>query len=231
VTETASPQDWQLSAEFGYEPPFGLAVSRSSVPRETFHPIAATDLSSAEYSWSELIAKRAVAKHLPEAKFLPGWNQEGPIFVWLVTSMTRERPMNYIHTVTDRPRAADSVHAFLQSFPIACFTLTVFTDVAYMQTLNLLFLHFSEWLLLAGIVFGSLGLLARLVEYLVRRRRPPWPAILGGVIVLLLAVINSFIHTADGWTAVMPYGLTLSILTVLAMIVTGWFAIRSVRHV
>ena len=139
--------------------------------------------------------------------------------------------MTYLQTVTERPRAADSVHSFLQSFPIACFTLTVFTDLAYVNTLNLLFLHFSEWLLLAGIVFGSLALLVHLVEYVVMRRRPSLRAIAGGLIVLVLAVTNSFIHTADGWTAVMPYGLTLSIVTVLVVILTAWFARRSMRHV
>ncbi|HEY6631396.1 MAG TPA: DUF2231 domain-containing protein [Rhizobiaceae bacterium] len=139
--------------------------------------------------------------------------------------------MTYIESATDRARAMEPVHAFLQSFPVACFTLTVFTDLAYMQTLNLLFLHFSEWLLFAGIVFGTLGLVVRFVDYLVRRRRPSWPSVLGGVVVLVLAAINSFVHTADGWTAVVPYGLALSILTVLAMVVTAWLARKGVRHV
>ena len=139
--------------------------------------------------------------------------------------------MTYVQTLTSRPLAANSIHAFLQSFPVSCFTLTVLTDLAYMQTLNLLWLHFSEWLLLAGLVFGSLGLLARLVDYVVRKVRPSWPAVIGGVVVLLLATLNSFIHTADGWTAVVPYGLMLSILTVLAMIATAWFGRRGVHHV
>ena len=139
--------------------------------------------------------------------------------------------MTYIDSVTDRTGAMESVHAFLQSFPIACFTLTVFTDLAYIQTLNLLFLHFSEWLLLAGIVFGTLALIVRFVDYLVRRRRPSWLAVLGSVVVLILAAVNSFVHTADGWTAVMPYGLALSIITVLAMAVTGWLGRRGVRYV
>ena len=139
--------------------------------------------------------------------------------------------MTYVQTLTSRPLAANSIHAFLQSFPVSCFTLTVLTDLAYVQTLNLLWLHFSEWLLLAGLVFGSLGLLARLVDYVVRKVRPSWPAVIGGVVVLLLATLNSFIHTADGWTAVVPYGLMLSILTVLAMIATAWFGRRGVHHV
>lgn len=126
---------------------------------------------------------------------------------------------------------ADPVHAALQAFPIACFSLTVLTDTAYIQTSNLLWLHFSEWLLLAGLVFGVLALLARAVHFLIYRSRPSWLALLGGVVVLILATINSFVHTADGWTAVVPYGLALSIGTVLVMILTAWLARPGVRYV
>jgi len=139
--------------------------------------------------------------------------------------------MSYSHTVPDSAMSANALHAFLQAFPVACFTLTVLTDLAYVQTLNLLWLHFSEWLLLAGLAFGCLGLLVRLLDYLVRKARPSWPAVIGGIVVLALATLNSFIHAADGWTAVVPYGLMLSILTVLAMIVTGWLGLKGERHV
>lgn len=144
--------------------------------------------------------------------------------------MTYDRARPGISPYADMPRAINFLHATLLSFPVACFSLTVLTDLAYVQTGNLLWLHFSEWLLLAGLVFGGLGLLVRLVDYLAWRVGPPWPAVVGGVVVLALAILNSFIHTSDGWTAVMPYGLAVSIITVLAMIVTGWLAWRGDRH-
>lgn len=81
------------------------------------------------------------------------------------------------------------------------------------------------------LVFGILAILAQFLDFAIRRVRHSWLAILGGIVVLLLAAINSFIHTADGWTAVVPYGLTMSALTVLAMIVTGWFGRWRARHV
>lgn len=139
--------------------------------------------------------------------------------------------MTYDHPWPDRVSVAGPLHATLLAFPIACFSLTVLTDIAYWRTLNLLWLHFSEWLLLAGLAFGVLALVVRAVDYLVRRVRPAWPSVLGGVVVLLVATLNSFIHTADGWTAVIPYGLTVSVATVLAMIVTGWFGRMGARHV
>ena len=124
----------------------------------------------------------------------------------------------------------NSIHQILRSFPIACFCLALATDIAYWQTANLLWLHFSEWLLLAGVSFGAIALVASLVDLLVRRVRPSWLAFLAGIVVLLLATFNNLVHTVDGWTAVVPYGLMLSALTVLAMIVTGVLANLGARH-
>ena len=124
-----------------------------------------------------------------------------------------------------------SIHSTLLAFPIACFSLAVATDVSYVRTVNLLWLHFSEWLLLTGLIFGVLAAFAYLVDYFICKLRPHWLALSGGIVVLLLAAINSFVHTADGWTAVVPYGLTLSVLTVLAMIITAWFGRMGARHV
>jgi len=139
--------------------------------------------------------------------------------------------MIYQNAWPERAWAMHSLHGALLAFPIACFTLTLLTDLSYWRTLNLLWLHFSEWLLLAGIVFGIVAALVRLVDFFVRGIRPAWLAVLGGVVVLLLAALNSFIHTSDGWTAVVPYGLIVSIVTVLAMLVTAWLDRMGVRHV
>ncbi len=130
------------------------------------------------------------------------------------------RPIGFLH----------GLYLVLLSFPVACFSLTVLTDIAYLQTSNLLWLHFSEWLLLAGLVFGAFALVVLLLNWLVTRARPPWMAILCGIVVLVLATINSFVHTADGWTAVMPWGLAFSVLTFVAMLVTAWFCREGAYH-
>jgi uncharacterized membrane protein len=134
--------------------------------------------------------------------------------------------MTYQHARLDRHRPIELLSSALLSFPVACFTLTVLTDIAYWQTLNLLWLHFSEWLLFAGLVFGALALVVLAIDFAISRVRPAWPAVLAGIGVMLLATLNSFVHTADGWTAVMPYGLALSALTVVAMIAAAWLGAR-----
>lgn len=127
------------------------------------------------------------------------------------------------------------IHATLAPFPIVCFTLTLLADIAYWQTSHLMWQRFAEWLLLAGIVFGVLAAVAGAIDFLVRREvRAPgaaWPHAIGSVIVLILAIVNSFVHAGDGWTAVVPTGLILSAVTVAVMIVSDWFGRAMVfRH-
>ncbi len=122
--------------------------------------------------------------------------------------------------------AGQPIHSMLVQFPIVCFTLTLFTDIAYWRTANLMWQYFSAWLLFAGLVFGALAVLAGVVDFLFRSVRSSgaaWPHAIGSLIVLALAIVNSLIHARDGWTAVVPWGLALSAATVLIMLVTNWF--------
>ena len=131
---------------------------------------------------------------------------------------------------TQTPPLLATIKTTLWSFPIAGFTLALASDLAYVQTSNLLWLHFAEWLLFAGISVGGLAFLVGAVDFLVSRRRPAWPAVVFAIVALVIALINNFVHTVDGWTAVMPLGLTLSSLTVLALLVAGFFAVIGARH-
>jgi uncharacterized membrane protein len=131
--------------------------------------------------------------------------------------------MAFPHPRSTAAIAGHPIHAALVAFPIACFWLTLFTDILYWQTSYLMWQHFSEWLLLAGLVVGGLAALAGIVDMFrreVRAQGPTWPHAIGGVIVLALAILNSFVHAADGWTGVVPWGLVLSVVTVLVMAVT-----------
>jgi uncharacterized membrane protein len=122
------------------------------------------------------------------------------------------------------------IHAFLASFPFVCFTLTLFTDIAFWQSSNLMWQNFSSWLLFAGLVFGGLAALAGIVDLVFRLSvggdGPAWPHAIASLLVLVLALLNSLVHAGDGWTAVVPYGLALSGATVLLMLVTAWLGAR-----
>jgi uncharacterized membrane protein len=119
------------------------------------------------------------------------------------------------------------IHSMLIQFPVVCFTLAFLTDLAYWRTADLMWYRFSAWLLLAGLVFGALAAIAGIIDFLARRelraQGPGWPHTIGSIAVLILAVINSFLHAGDGWTAIVPWGVALSAVTVIAMIVSDWF--------
>ncbi len=114
-----------------------------------------------------------------------------------------------------------ALHDAFASFPIACFTLVLITDVLYWQTANLLWQNFSAWLLFAGLVGGGLALVVDIVAVIARRGRSPAALLLLDVLVLVAAFVNSLVHARDGWTGVVPLGLALSALTVVLMLVAG----------
>ena len=134
--------------------------------------------------------------------------------------------MSHVPVPAQAVRVPQPLHAILVQFPVVCFTLALLTDVAYWQTANLMWQNFSAWLLFAGLVFAGLAMLAGIVDMLrpsVRRQGRSWVHAAGSLVVLGLALLNSFVHAADGWTAVVPWGLALSAVTVVAIIVTNWF--------
>lgn len=126
---------------------------------------------------------------------------------------------------TARPLTLYSFQAVLLAFPFVCFTLALLTDIAFWRSANLLWQDFSAWLLFAGLVVGGFAILnAILQSFLWQRRRGgviPWAFVIGGLIVLLLAFINSLVHARDGWTAVVPTGISLSAVTFVVMIVVA----------
>tara|TARA_R110002167_G_scaffold14667_6_gene59173 strand:+ start:619 stop:1002 length:384 start_codon:yes stop_codon:yes gene_type:complete len=110
-------------------------------------------------------------------------------------------------------------------FPIACFTGALLTDIAYAQTALIQWANFSAWLLAFGMLTGGIAFLFGLIDLFIGDWRSRgvlvWTRL--GVVVALLAIAlaNNFVHARDGWTSVVPTGLTLSVITVLLMIVSG----------
>lgn len=116
----------------------------------------------------------------------------------------------------------DRLHRFFRSFLVVCFTLTVVTDVAYWRTSFLMWHDVSAWLLLVGLVGGGFSLLAGLVGLAFRPRMRPATYWVTLVAVLGLGILNSFVHAGDGWTAIVPRGLAISILTMVVAYVALW---------
>jgi uncharacterized membrane protein len=131
----------------------------------------------------------------------------------------------------DNPRSTASlaghpIHAMLVPFPIACFVGVFVTDLAYWRSAAVMWETFSIWLLAAGLIMAGLAALAGLVDLAGSRRIRVLPAawlhMLGNLLVLILSLINAFVHSRDGYTAVVPTGLILSGIVVLLLVFTSW---------
>jgi len=116
------------------------------------------------------------------------------------------------------------LHRMLVSFSAAYFAGALVTDIAYWQMPDVLWERFSIWLILAGLVMAGLATVAYVIDLAGRRRieRPAWPRVVGYALAVLLSVVNAFVHSRDGYTAVVPSGLTLSALVVVVLLFTAW---------
>jgi uncharacterized membrane protein len=126
--------------------------------------------------------------------------------------------------VPQTTRGGHPVFHILVSFPIACFTCALFTDIIYGLSTNMMWADFSAWLLAVGMAGAVLAAIAGVVVLVAERhatpRHPVWPRVIGGLLVLAIAFLNNLVHSRDAWTSVMPLGLTLSAITVVVMLVT-----------
>jgi uncharacterized membrane protein len=117
-------------------------------------------------------------------------------------------------TVADRPRRSisivgRSIYGMLLPVPVG----------------NLVWLDFSNWLILFGLVFGAIGAIVLLIDFTrspALRNSGARTHLLFFYAALLVELFNAFVHDRDGWTAVAGTGMILSIVGALLILVAGW---------
>src|SRR6202161_2621382 len=114
------------------------------------------------------------------------------------------------------------IHKMLVSFSAAYFTGALVTDFVYWQMPDVMWDRCSIWLIIAGLVLAGFATVAYVIDLVTHRQidRPTLPRMVGYVIAVLLSLINAFVHSRDGYTAVVPLGLTLSGLVVIVLLLT-----------
>jgi uncharacterized membrane protein len=125
-------------------------------------------------------------------------------------------------TLTQKRRRRP-MHKVLVSFSAAYFAGALVTDIVYWQMPDVMWERFSIWLIVAGLIMAGLATIAFVIDLAGRSRieRPVWPRVVGYGLAVLLALINAFVHSRDGYTAVVPTGLMLSGLVVAVLVVTA----------
>jgi uncharacterized membrane protein len=126
-----------------------------------------------------------------------------------------------------RSAAAPRGHAIpgmLVWFSAAYFSGALVTDLVYWRMPDVLWERFSIWLIAAGLVMAGLGVVGYVVDLAFSRRIEwrAWPRAVGYATAVLISLVNAFVHSRDGHTAVVPTGLMLSGLVVAVLILTAW---------
>jgi uncharacterized membrane protein len=109
------------------------------------------------------------------------------------------------------------------SFSAAYFAGALVTDIVYWQMPDVMWERFSIWLIVAGLIMAVLATAAYAIDLLSRKRidRPAWPRAIGYALATLIALVNAFVHSRDGFTAVVPTGLMLSALVIVVLLLTA----------
>ena len=96
------------------------------------------------------------------------------------------------------------------------------TDLIYWRTPSSQWETVSIWLLTAGLIVAAVSGLALALDVALRRVAGlSWPRFWALTAAALLSLLNAFIHSRDGYTAVAPTGLALSAAVTLILVFVG----------
>lgn len=135
----------------------------------------------------------------------------------------------------ERDDAMHPIHGMLGAYPLAFFTAAFATDIAYANTAQMQWANFSVWLIAGGVAMAVLAAIAGIVDAVrgrgrVRRRQSSLHSVLT-IALLIVAVLNGFVHSRDAWTSVVPNGLILSAIASVLVLVTSWLGYSAERPV
>jgi uncharacterized membrane protein len=120
------------------------------------------------------------------------------------------------------PPSERPFYSFLIPFPVVCFVGAFVTDIAYLGSTSFIWETFSVWLLAAGLVMAAASVFAGIVDLLMKRRFEIGAGrLICACLVVVLSLVNVFIHSRDGYTAVVPTGIVLSGVVVLLLVATA----------
>ncbi|GAW41870.1 hypothetical protein SH203_02281 [Brevundimonas sp. SH203] len=120
------------------------------------------------------------------------------------------------------------LHRVLLAFPVALFPFALFTDIAYLRTAEMQWSNFSAWSIALALVFGGAAGVFLIVDLVLslRRGRSNWRIVhvVSLALAWVLGLVNAFKHSQDAWSSVGAFGLILSLLCTLLVLVAGWTA-------
>jgi uncharacterized membrane protein len=123
--------------------------------------------------------------------------------------------------------ARHPIHPILVTFPVATLVGALITDVVYWSMRDAFWAEASYWLLLAGIVTAVLSAITGIIDFFgierVRAHAAGWIHAGVNVTALVITIVNWWLRTDNPEGAIVPWGLTLSAITAIALAISGWY--------
>jgi uncharacterized membrane protein len=123
--------------------------------------------------------------------------------------------------------AGHPIHPMLIPFPVAFLVSALVTDLVFWSTADAAWATVSMWLLGAGVVTALVAALFGFTDFFgearIRSLSDSWQHMIGNLVAVVLALVNWWIRYRTGAAAgVFPYGVWLSLATVLLLLFNGW---------
>ncbi|MFE1743708.1 DUF2231 domain-containing protein [Coleofasciculus sp. H7-2] len=131
--------------------------------------------------------------------------------------------------------AGHPLHPLIVTFPIAFLTTAAAADLAYWWTKDLFWAQASIWLIGIGLASGVLAALTGMMDFLrierVRKRSAGWAHMVLNVAALGLTIANFALRWGNTSGAIVPTGLTISIIVAILLGLSGWYGAELIyRH-
>jgi uncharacterized membrane protein len=118
------------------------------------------------------------------------------------------------------------LHPILITLPIGFFVATLVFDLMFWATGAATWATGALWLLGVGLIGAALAAVTGLVDFTgdarIRQIGDAWQHAIGNVIMVLVQLFSFYERYRYGTSAIIPLGLSISVIAVLLMLFTGW---------
>lgn len=123
--------------------------------------------------------------------------------------------------------AGHPLHPAIVTMPIGLLVAALGSDIGYWLTNDPFWAKASIWLIGVGFASGILAGITGMLDFLkikrVRDRSAGWLHMGGNIVAMVLTLINWLLRLGDPNAAILPWGLTLSVIVATLLGITGWF--------
>lgn len=135
--------------------------------------------------------------------------------------------MNDINPKSTASIAGHPIHPMIIPFPIAFLVSAFVTDLLFWSTATETWATVSMWLLGAGVVMGLVAALFGFIDFFgderIRNLSDARLHMIVNLVAVVLALVNWYLRYKSGAAVgVFPFGIWISLATVLLLLVSGW---------